>query len=134
MVSLFAIIMSFINWGLCLVFGAIFARKVAEKAQLEGIPLNYPLIGAAGYAGMMCWHGGFSGSAPLTVSGNNHFLIEEIGQISIQETLLSPMNLIASFLLLIMIPISFYFLGKKANRHLIDLPLQKKRGLRIIFR
>lgn len=125
MVSLFAVLTSFVNWGLCLVFGAIFARKVAEKAQLEGKPLNYPLIGAAGYVGMMCWHGGFSGSAPLTVSGNNHFLIQEIGQISIQETLLSPMNLTTSFLLLIIIPISFYFLGKKANGHLINLPLQK---------
>ncbi len=127
MVSLFAILMSFFNWGLCLVFGAIFARKVAEKAQSEGIALNYPLIGAAGYVGMMCWHGGFSGSAPLTVSGNNHFLIEEIGQITIQETLFSPMNLTASLLLLFIIPTSFYVIGKRAKGHLINLPLKKEK-------
>lgn len=38
------------NWGLGLIFGAIIARKIGEKAQREGIVLNYPLIGAAGYS------------------------------------------------------------------------------------
>lgn len=125
-VSLFAILMSFINWGLCLVFGAIFARKVAERAQKEGITLNYPLIGASGYVGMMCWHGGFSGSAPLTVSGADHFLINEIGQISINETILSSMNLTTSALLLIIIPIAFYIIGKRSSGHLINLPLKSR--------
>ena len=64
-ISLLTISVSFINWGLCLVFGAIFARKVAERAKEKGLKINYPLIAAAGYSGMMCWHGGFSGSAPL---------------------------------------------------------------------
>ena len=34
-VSLLTISVSLINWGLCLVFGAIFARKVAEKAKAK---------------------------------------------------------------------------------------------------
>lgn len=114
-VSLLTIAVSFINWGLCLVFGAIFARKVAEKAKANGWKLNYPLIGAAGYSGMMCWHGGFSGSAPLTVAGSDHFLIEQIGQIGIEETLLSTMNLSTSLLLIIIIPLVFYWLGKRSS-------------------
>lgn len=112
-VSLLTISVSFINWGLCLVFGAIFARKVAEKAKANGWKLNYPLIGAAGYSGMMCWHGGFSGSAPLTVAGSDHFLMDQIGQIGIEQTLLSSMNLVTSLVLLIVIPGVFYFLGKR---------------------
>lgn len=123
MVSLFAILMSFINWGLCLVFGAIFARKVAEQAQKEGKKLNYPLIAAAGYVGMMCWHGGFSGSAPLTVSGSEHFLINEIGQIGIDQTILSPLNIATSITLLIIVPLTFYFLGKRNHGELITLDL-----------
>ena len=111
-VSLFTILLSFFNWGLCLVFGAIFARKVAERSQQLGKPLNYPLIGAAGYAGMMCWHGGFSASAPLTVSGKDHFLINQIGRIGIDETILSNMNLVTWFCLVILIPLSLYLLGK----------------------
>jgi short-chain fatty acids transporter len=126
MVSLFAILMSFINWGLCLVFGAIFARKVAEAAQKVGRPLNYPLIGAAGYVGMMCWHGGFSGSAPLTVSGKDHFLIDEIGQIPISETILSPMNITTSLALLIILPLLFYFLGRRSKEKLVQLPVGSK--------
>jgi len=123
LVSLFAILMSFINWGLCLVFGAIFARKVAEAAQKDGRSLNYPLIGAAGYVGMMCWHGGFSGSAPLTVSGKEHFLVDQIGQISINATLLSPLNLTTSVLLVIIIPALFYWLGKKSPGQSLKLDL-----------
>ncbi|PWL32097.1 TIGR00366 family protein [uncultured Roseivirga sp.] len=111
-VSLFTILLSFFNWGLCLVFGAIFARKVAERSQQLGKPLNYPLIGAAGYAGMMCWHGGFSASAPLTVSGKDHFLINQIGRIGIDETILSNMNLVTWLCLVILIPLSLCLLGK----------------------
>ncbi len=114
-VSLLTIAMSFFNWGLCLVFGAIFARKVAEKAKSNGWRLNYPLIGAAGYSGMMCWHGGFSGSAPLTVSGKEHFLVDQIGQISLGETIFSTMNFTTSALLLIIVPAVFYLLGRRSS-------------------
>ena len=43
------IFVSLINWGLGLIFGAIFARKFAEHASENNIKINYPLIGAAGY-------------------------------------------------------------------------------------
>lgn len=114
-VSLFTILLSFLNWGLCLIFGAIFARKVAERSQQLGKPLNYPLIGAAGYAGMMCWHGGFSGSAPLTVSGKEHFLINQVGIVGIDETILSEMNLVTWACLIIIIPTSLYLLAKASK-------------------
>jgi len=126
LISLITILMSFLNWGLCLVFGAIFARKVAEKAKQNGWKLNYPLIGAAGYSGMMCWHGGFSGSAPLTVSGEGHFLVDEIGVIGIGDTLLSSMNITTSVLLLLIIPSVFYLLGKKSAPTEINLPARQK--------
>ena len=65
-------LVSFFNWGLGLIFGAILARKVGEYAQRQQIPLNYPLIGACGYVGLMIWHGGISGSAPIKVSEPGH--------------------------------------------------------------
>ncbi len=120
-ISLLTIAVSFINWGLCLIFGAIFARKVAEQAKMKGLKLNYPLIGAAGYSGMMCWHGGFSGSAPLTVATKDHFLTDQIGQVGIQETLFSTMNISTSVLLLIVIPTVFYLLGKGSKGKEINL-------------
>lgn len=127
-VSLLTIAVSFVNWGLCLVFGAIFARKVAEQAKAKGWKLNYPLIGAAGYSGMMCWHGGFSGSAPLTVAGADHSLVDQIGQIGIEQTLFSGMNITVSLLLLTIIPAVFYLLGKRDagnELHLSITPREK---------
>ena len=67
------IVVSLFNWGLGLVFGAILARKVGENAIEKNINLNYPLIGAAGYSGLMVWHGRISGSIPLKISEKNHF-------------------------------------------------------------
>ena len=74
------------NWGLGLIFGAIFARKVGEYASKNNIKINYPLIGAASYSGLMAWHGGISGSAPIKITEEGHFLEDKIGVISQSET------------------------------------------------
>ncbi len=112
-ISFTSILISFFNWGLCLVCGALFAWKVGKHAKEHGIDINYPLIGAAGYSGMMVWHGGFSGSAPLKSAESGHFLESTIGIIPVGETLLSPMNITASALIIIIIPLVFYYLGNK---------------------
>ena len=86
-VTLLTLLVSFFNWGLGLIFGAIFARKVGEYATKNNISLNYPLIGAAGYSGLMVWHGGISGSAPIKIAERNHFLEDKMGVISQSETI-----------------------------------------------
>ena len=106
------LIASFLNWGLCVIFGAILARQLALRFQEKGKAINYGLLAAAGYSGMMAWHGGFSGSAPLKVAEANHFLVDKIGSIGISETLLSPMNIIVSLVLLILLPLLAYWVGK----------------------
>ena len=70
--TLLTVLVSLFNWGLGLIFGAIFARKVAEYAHKHNRKLNYPLIGAAGYSGLMVWHGGISGSSLVKVAEENH--------------------------------------------------------------
>ena len=112
-VTFFTLLVSFLNWGLGLIFGAIFARKVGEHASKNNIPLNYPLIGAAGYSGLMVWHGGISGSAPIKIAEEGHFLEDEIGIISQAETIFSTMNISVSIVLLIVLPLTMYYLGKK---------------------
>ena len=77
-VTFTTLLVAFFNWGLGLIFGAIFARKVGEHASKNNIPLNYPLIGAAGYSGLMIWHGGISGSAPIKIAEQGHFLANTI--------------------------------------------------------
>ncbi|NNF19647.1 MAG: short-chain fatty acid transporter [Flavobacteriaceae bacterium] len=87
LVALPTMLISFFNWGLGLIFGALLARKVGQYAQEEGIPINYPLVGACGYLGLMVWHGGISGSAPIKASEEGH--INELMQLSGNQELLS---------------------------------------------
>ena len=72
-VSMLSIIVCWLNWGLGLIFGAILARKVGEYARKNEISINYPFIAACAYVGLMIWHGGLSGSAPLKVAEKGHF-------------------------------------------------------------
>ncbi|WP_136466734.1 short-chain fatty acid transporter [Flagellimonas onchidii] len=133
LVALPTMLVSFFNWGLGLIFGAILARKVGEYAQNHNIPINYPLIGASGYVGLMVWHGGISGSAPIKVSESGH-LQELMGNITNQSvlnqlpetistslTVFSSWNLILFLTVLIAIGTLVYFLGKKTNPHTTTL-------------
>ncbi len=101
-----------INWGLSLILGALFARKIGEHALEKQNNINYPLVGAAGYSGLLVWHGGLSGSAPLKVAEANHFLVDRVGRISIAETLFSPQNLFISISLILLLPLLYYILGR----------------------
>jgi len=114
------------NWGLGLIFGAILARKVGEHAARKGIALNYALVGAAGYSGMMVWHGGISGSAPIKAAEQGHVqdLMKGIvsndqlsalpEQISLSETTFGGMNLIVMLLLIVILPLFMYWMGKRS--------------------
>lgn len=133
LVTLLTIIVSLFNWGLGLIFGAIFARKIAEYAQKNNIKINYPLIGAAGYSGLMVWHGGLSGSSLSKVAEPHHLkemmngllsstqidLLPE--RISYWETVGSSMNLTIIFLVITILPLTMYFIGKKSNNQLVEL-------------
>jgi len=125
------------NWGLGLIFGAIFARKVGEKFSRLNLPLNYPLIGAAGYAGLMVWHGGLSGSSLTKVAEAGHLktLVEGFNselaltlpnQITFAETVFSPMNLVVSVALLVIIPLMFFKLGKTTQTSIPSLLANEK--------
>ncbi|SHG51498.1 short-chain fatty acid transporter [Flagellimonas flava] len=125
LVALPTMMVSFFNWGLGLIFGAILARKVGEYAQANNIPINYPLIGASGYVGLMVWHGGISGSAPIKVSEEGHLqslmasmsnsqLLEGLPKlISTSDTVFSPWNLILFGLVALAISLTVYVLGRK---------------------
>ena len=115
LVTILTLLVSLFNWGLGLIFGAILARKVGEYATKNNIKINYPIIGAAGYSGLMVWHGGISGSAPIKIAEQGHFMQEKIGVISQDATIFSSMNLTISFVILIALPILMYFLGKKSK-------------------
>ena len=124
-VTLLTMLMAFFNWGLGLVFGAVFARKVAEFSEQEGKPINFPLIAAAGYSGLMVWHGGLSGSALVKVAEEGHLskmMGEDLAAIPLSQTVFSSMNISASLAILILAPLLMYFIGLKKPGDLIKLP------------
>lgn len=124
-VCLLTLSVSLFNWGLGLIFGAIFARKVAENAQKNSWKIHYPIIGASAYSGLMVWHGGISGSAPIKVAEPGHLQSLMTGiydkqelaliptQISFSDTVFSSMNLTITLVLLILLPSFMYYLGTK---------------------
>ena len=63
----------------------------------------------------MVWHGGISGSAPIKIAEESHFLAEKIGVISQSETVFSSMNITISIFLLIILPTIMYYIGKKVK-------------------
>lgn len=65
------------NWGLGLIAGAILVRGVMDRRRSEGTEssmsnVSLGVLGAAGYTGLLVWHGGLSGSAPLKVAESGH--------------------------------------------------------------
>jgi len=141
LVSVTTMLVAFFNWGLGLIFGAIMARKIGEAALEKGFKINYPLVGAAGYIGLMVWHGGMSGSAPLKVAESNHLstMMEGIISsdqlasipevISSQQTIFSWWNLLTFGILLIVIPFTFYLLAQ--NGKTTELPDFNTKKIRI---
>lgn len=133
LVVLPTLLVSFFNWGLGLIFGAILARKVGEYAQTNAIPINYPLIGACGYSGLMVWHGGISGSAPIKVAESGHLkgllgtnassdvLAQLPDTISTALTVFSYWNLILFALVALFITVLAYYLSKKTSTTTTDL-------------
>ena len=124
-VCFFTLVLGLLNWGLGLIFGAIFAARAGEHARKNSIPLNYPLIVAAGYSGLMVWHGGISGSAPLKVAEAGHLRSLtglDLQPVDFGETVFSGMNLAIALALLIIIPASLYFLGKSVKSDKNSIP------------
>jgi short-chain fatty acids transporter len=103
--ALVSVVLSLVHWGLGLVVGALLAREIGRTAARRGVALHYPVVVAAAYAGFLSWHGGLSGSAPLTVATPGHPLESEIGLIGVDRTLGSAGNLLLGALLVAFVPL-----------------------------
>ena len=101
LVSVVSLVASWLNWGFGLVVGAIFARELARQIRVD-----YRLLVASAYSGFVIWHGGISGSIPLTISTSGHFTEAQIGIVPTSETIFAYWNLIICAALFIVIPIA----------------------------
>ncbi|MFG0294164.1 MAG: short-chain fatty acid transporter [Phycisphaerales bacterium JB050] len=125
LIALVTVSLGVFQWAVGLVGGALLARDVGRVMVRRGIRVHYPVLVAAGYVGMMVWHGGFSGTAPLKVSTDAQ-LAEVIdpalglAAISLKQTLFSPMNLVTTGGLIILCPVVMALLMPRTRRNADD--------------
>ncbi|RJL02801.1 short-chain fatty acid transporter [Paracoccus aestuarii] len=105
LVSLVSLAASWINWGFGLVVGAIFAREVARLVRVD-----YRLLVAAAYSGFVIWHGGLSGSIPLTVATPGHFTEGQIGILPTAQTIFAGWNLMIALAVILAVPLVNYLM------------------------
>lgn len=125
LVGFVACVAAVVHWGLGAIVGAFLAREIGRHATARGMRLHYPLLGAAAYAGLAVWHGGFSGSAPLKVAQEGHFAAAISGVIPVGDTLFSPLNLIVTGTLLVILPALFAGMTPREESEFVppvDLP------------
>lgn len=96
-----AVVCCWINWGFGLIVAALLARELARKVP----NMDYGFVVAAGYAGFIVWHGGLSGSIPLTVASANSIVKDII--IPTTQTIFSWQNLIISGSMIVTLPLLF---------------------------
>lgn len=110
-----------INWGFGLIAAGVLATRVRDSLSARGRACNYPLIVAAAYAGMMIWHGGLSGSAPLRIAKEGIQIaapdpaapLQQIEPIDVTRTILSPGNLVLTVVMILGIPLLFASMAGK---------------------
>jgi short-chain fatty acids transporter len=114
--ALVACLVGYFHWGFGLIVGALFAVEVAKQTYKKGIKIHYPLIAAAGYTSQLVWHIGPSTSAGLLSATPGHIYEDLIGIVPLSESVFSIYAiLLAVMLVLIVIPISFYFMAPKSE-------------------
>ncbi|EGM79639.1 short chain fatty acids transporter [Rheinheimera sp. A13L] len=110
LVTLVSLMASWLNWGFGLVVGALFAKALARRVKVD-----YPLLVASAYSGFVIWHGGLSGSVPLTIATSGHFSEAQIGIIPTSDTIFAWFNLVLVAALFISVPLLNYLMRPKAE-------------------
>ncbi len=105
----------FLNWGFGLIVGAVLARFMHEALLSKKIASNPALLAASGYLGMGIWHGGFSGSAPLSVAEDGHFLMDKIGIVPVEATIFSGFNILTTCGLFFVLIVTAWLLAKTSS-------------------
>lgn len=140
MVGGLSIVLGLISWGLGLIVGALLAREVARSLRSRGIRAHGGLLAAAGYMALLVFHGGLSGSAPLKMTSEKQaatVLPESVmellrvdgvfQEVSLSQTVFSPMNLFVSGGLLVLVPLVLWLLtpktGSMAEGEIVEMPM-----------
>ncbi len=127
LVCLVTCLTAVLNWGLSLILGALLAREVGRSLSRRGRRAHYPLLAAAGYMGLLVWHGGFSGSATLTMTNPVEaakvlppLYVEKLGGrgVPLTETTFSALNVFVTVGLVVGLPLLMGLLAPRDEKDL----------------
>ncbi len=108
-VTLISCLGCWLNWGFGLVMAGLLCREVVKVMP----HVNFRLLVASAYSGFLVWHGGLSGSIPLTVATPGHFNEKSIGYlIPVSDTVFSFYNLAIVAGLMIFLPLTNWYLSR----------------------
>jgi short-chain fatty acids transporter len=113
----FTSVACWINWGLGLIFGALFAREMARQAYFRKMPVHYPmLVGSAYSLPLLLWHWGLSASAPLLMTVPGHPFEHIFGIVTVDQTIFSGYAIGMTVLMFVFALVVAYLLHPKADR------------------
>lgn len=112
-----SMVLYYLNWGLGLIAGALLAKEAGKQHA----DVDFRLLVAAAFSGIIITHGGMSASIPLLISTKGHFLEKEIGLVPLSQTIFGAQSLSITIGLAIVIPLACVLLiPKKENQVLVD--------------
>ncbi len=126
-VALLSMTLGWLNWGLGLIAGAILVRGVMDRRRAEGEAsslheVSLGVLGAAGYTGLLVWHGGLGGSAPLKVAEQGHlaslvpnatWAAELPDALTLSETALTGWSQAVTWTTVVVVVLTFLWLGRR---------------------
>ncbi len=118
-VSVISLVAHWINWGFGLIASALFAREVARLVHVD-----YRLLIASAYSGFVIWHGGLSGSIPLSIATPGHPFEALTGVIPTSQTTFAFFNLTIVAALFVVVPlVNRLMLPSDADSYFVDRAL-----------
>lgn len=120
--SLFSMIMAWLNWGLSLIASAMLALFIVRRNP----KVDYRLLVAAAYLGLGCtWHAGLSGSATLLVATPDNFLIKGKfldATIPVANTIFHPFNIILTLIIVVVVTILMALMHPRPGKAFVVKP------------
>jgi short-chain fatty acids transporter len=120
--SLFSMILAWLNWGLSLIASAMLALFIVRRNP----KVDYRLLIAAAYLGLGCtWHAGLSGSATLLVATPDNFLIKGKlldATIPVANTIFHPFNLILTIIIVVVVTILMALMHPRPEKAFVVKP------------
>jgi len=125
-----AAVASLITWGLGLVVGGLLAREVAAQGRERGMRLHFPMLVAAGFAGFVVWHMGYSGSGPLTAATPDSFLAKSLGGqvIPVSETIFSWWNMLGALVTILAVAAALFLVAPRGDDRIVELGVDAREG------